>query len=87
MSREEIEVGGVNHTSEHYGHERKEKWEGSVLGVRRRGVGGQRGFMGAERLDHVINREEGDHGMGGHEEPGGGSLIEGRRLSGDGEGS
>lgn len=41
--------------------------------------------MGAERLDRVINREEGDHGMGGHEEPGGGRITEGRRPSGDEE--
>lgn len=34
--------------------------------------------MGAERLDHVVSREKGDHGMGGHEKPGAGSVTEGR---------
>lgn len=50
-------------------------------------MGFKRRFMGAERQDPVIrSRGEGDHGMGGHQEPAGGNVTEGSRPLADEEG-
>ena len=42
--------------------------------------------MGAERLGRVIGTGDGDHGTGRCEEPGAGTVTEGRRPSGVAEG-
>ena len=75
MSREEMVVGGVDHTREKFGHELRRNRRTACWGSRG-------GFIAAETLDRVISRGEGDHGKGEHKEPEGGSVTEGRSPPG-----